>query len=420
MKPVFALGTVATLAAITAAALLFGMSPSADLPSSAQTSRPSAVNTSALVAQMAEFPLIWPKGTSGSTHELTYNRAGGSVFWVTGQTHDSVARVTLEGQPAYFPMPDNSGPHGIEFDAAGNLWVTLEFAGLVVQLDPNTGAILRQIDVALHAEGATSPINTHPHGLGVAPDGITLWFTGKATGTVGRIDPDGSVHHFSLPTVGSVPIYIAAGPDGAMWCTELVGNKIARITQPGVVTEYSIPTYNSRPIAIIPGPDGRSMWFSEEAGNKIGRIDTVTGTLVEYPVPMLHANTILASLAFDTAGNLWTQAYVNPNNASPSGSDAIVKLDAAITLAPVTSTSGDISSVPITFYETSTQDTVMHRITQGPDGAMWFTELATDKLGRLEFIDAAEAKKRPTPARSKTTGAKSTPQTTRSLPELCG
>src|SRR4051812_19805408 len=83
------------------------------------------------IAQVTEFPLAWPKGTSGSTHELTYNHhaptGSAPVFWITGQTHDALARVSLEGQPAFFAMPDGSGPHGIQFDIDGRLWVTLEF-----------------------------------------------------------------------------------------------------------------------------------------------------------------------------------------------------------------------------------------------------------------------------------------------------
>ena len=373
-------------------------------------------------AHVTEFPLAWPSGEA-STHELTYNRNGGDVFWITGQKHDALARVTLDGKATFYAMPEGSGPHGIAFDASGSLWATLEYAGAVVQIDQATGEILKTIDVALHTEGAPSPINTHPHGLGVAPDGVTLWFTGKATGTVGRIAFDGVITHFALPTVGSVPIYIAAGVDGNMWCTELLGNQIARITPEGVVTEYPIPTYNSRPIGVTPGPDGRSMWFSEEAGNKIGRIDTITGALTEFPMPMLHANTILGSLAFDDAGNLWSQAYVNPNDAYPAGTDAIVKIDAAIISAPArgpaTAQVGDLSSVPVTFYEVPTLDTVMHRITQGPDGAIWFTELHADQLGRLEFLTPDEAAKRPRPTR-KTTNDPSAPRKLRPRPEGCG
>ena len=129
----------------------------------------------------------------------------------------------------------------------------------------------------LRVAGRSEPINTSPHGLGLDPDGKTLWFTGKKTNTVGRVRPDGRVEHFELNTVGAVPIYLSAGPDGAMWCTELVGNAIARITTEGKVEEFPIPTGNSRPIAIVPSPDGKFMWFSEEAGNKVARVDMRPG-----------------------------------------------------------------------------------------------------------------------------------------------
>lgn len=422
MKPLHSPGLLIAICAL-AAGLLYGAAP---LPPHAPTT----------IASVTEFPLAWPAVpvSSGSTHELTYNRAlpaGASpVFWVTGQTHDALARVTLDGDATFFAMPAGSRPHGVVFDNAGNLWVTLEYAGQLARIDQTTGAILQTIDVTLHAAGSPSPINTHPHGLGVAPDGVTLWFTGKATGTVGRVsfaaDGSATVAHFALPTTGSVPIYIAAGPDGAMWCTELVGNAIARVTPDGAVTEYPIPTYNSRPIGITPGPDGRSMWFSEEAGNKIGRLDItpsdtapggVVVSLTEYPVPLLHPNTILASLAFDSSGNLWTQAYVNQSNPYPPGADAIVKIDASIVLAPASGPAGDISNVPVTYYEVPTPDTVMHRITQGPDGNIWFTELAADKLGRLEFLDAATAAKRPLLKKAKDPD---TPRKIRPQPQICG
>lgn len=57
-------------------------------------------------------------------------------------------------------------------------------------------------------------INTHPHGLGIGSDGKTVWYTGKATGTLGRIKLEGNVETFALFTVGSPPIYINAGSDG--------------------------------------------------------------------------------------------------------------------------------------------------------------------------------------------------------------
>jgi virginiamycin B lyase len=314
----------------------------------------------------------------GSTHELTFNRReGGKVFWITGQNYDHIARVDLDGHATFFRMGDGSGPHGIEFDDQGRLWVSLEFSGCVARVD-DSGIIQEGIDVRLFAKGASEPINTHPHGLGIGADGKTIWFTGKKTNTVGKINPDGSVEHFALPTVGAVPIYIAAGPDGNMWCTELVGNMIARITPNGEITEFKIPTYNSRPIAIIPGPDGKSMWFSEEAGNKVARID-LAGNITEFRVPLTQNNVILAGLAFDNEGNLWTQSYVDIHNPLPEGPDHIIKLDKTIH----SSRAEDLSKIPVTYYEVPTRLTVMHRIIHGPDGNMWFTELGADKVGKV-------------------------------------
>jgi virginiamycin B lyase len=352
--------------------------------------------------QVREFRLDWPKPPAGrsdshskmktkdedekehkgTTHEFVFARDGRSI-WITGGPYDHVARVGLDGKAEFFPTGAMSHPHGIVFDREGQLWVSLEGAGLVARLDMG-GNIDKKIDVRLPVEERSEPINTSPHGLGLDPDGKTLWFTGKKTNTVGRVRPDGRVEHFELNTVGAVPIYLSAGPDGAMWCTELVGNAIARITTEGKVDEFPIPTGNSRPIAIVPSPDGKFMWFSEEAGNKVARVDMrpeidKKSKITEYPVPLSQKNVILAGLAFDSDGNLWTQSYVNQADPYPDGDDHIIRIDKAIHQAPP----GDISNVPVTYFKVPSRKTVMHRILQGPDRNIWFTELNTDQLGRL-------------------------------------
>jgi virginiamycin B lyase len=344
---------------------------------------------------IVEYPVLYPHEPSvqtgachpapgGSTHEITFNAKGGSSLWITGQNYDEVVEVTQSGAMTFYPMPAHSGPHGIEFDATGRLWVTLEFSGQIVRLDARGKADLTydvRLDCPTCPDGGK--INTHPHGMGFGADGRTIWFTGKATGTVGRIGQDGKVTTYVLSTVGSVPIYVRAGNDGTMWVTELVGNAIARITSDGKVTEFPIPTHNSRPIAIVPEPGSNAMWFSEEAGNRVARI-TREGTITEYPVPMAQANVILAGLAFDGAGNLWVQQYVDqnapaPSNPSPAGNDFIIRIDKSL----LTTAPADISKVPMTYYKVPTTQTVMHRIIQGPDGNMWFTELGANKVAKL-------------------------------------
>ena len=76
---------------------------------------------------------------------------------------------------------------------------------------------------------------------------------------------------------------LVSASDGALWFTENSGNKIGRITTAGVITEYSIPTNSSRPQGITAGPDG-ALWFTENSGNKIGRM-TTSGAITEYPSP---------------------------------------------------------------------------------------------------------------------------------------
>ncbi len=46
--------------------------------------------------------------------------------------------------------------------------------------------------------------------------------------------PAGQVREFPLPTANSAPGAITAGPDGALWFTEGAGNRIGRITPGGV------------------------------------------------------------------------------------------------------------------------------------------------------------------------------------------
>jgi len=343
---------------------------------------------------VVEYPISYPGTPSvttgachpaptGSTHEITSNAKGGPYMWITGQNYDYVVRVSEDGATTFYKMPDKSGPHGIEFDESGRMWVTLEFKGQIVRLDA-TGNIDRTIDVRLDCPTCTDgKLNTSPHGMGFGADGKTIWFTGKATGTIGKVTQEGKITTYALGTVGSVPIYVRAGNDGTMWATELVGNAIARIAADGTVSEFRIPTHNSRPIAIVPEPGSNAMWFSEEAGNRVARI-APDGAITEYPVPMAQSNVILAGLAFDGNKNLWVQQYINQNDPtpaqpSPAGADYVIRIDKSI----LTTAPADISRVPMTYYRVPTAQTVMHRVVQGPDGKIWFTELGANKVGKL-------------------------------------
>ena len=356
-----------------------------------------------------------------STHEIAFKvkeeEAWDGKLWITGQNYDQIVAIDTkklmgkEKNKAFssYPMPKNSGPHGIGFDKEGYLWVTLEFAGEVIRLDPKEpkyeSVKTIKYDVKLDGcmrdqDGKTdspcSKINTNPHGLAISSDGQTVWYTGKATGTLGRIKKDGIVEPFPISKVndreaivGSVPIYIKPDSNGNMWFTELVGNAVGCIKQNMTIEEFKIPTSNSRPIMIVEGPNHKNMWFTEEAGNKVGRIPLnidrdsceTTACITEFKIPKPQDDVILAGLAFDKDHNLWVQQYVDKKEPDPSDTDYLIKIDKEI----LKSRSSNIDNISFDFYKIPTRGTVMHRIDLIPDGNLWFTELKTDKVGLLSL-----------------------------------
>jgi streptogramin lyase len=134
-----------------------------------------------------------------------------------------------------------------------------------------------------------------------------------AVGTITEFSPAG------------LPRGITAGPDGNLWFTEEAGNQIGRITPSGSITEFPLPTKcglsgGCEPWSITTGPDG-NLWFTELDGNRVGRI-TPTGSITEFRL-------------------VGTCGY--PTGCGPAG------------------------------------------ITSGPDGNLWFTEYIGNKIGRLSM-----------------------------------
>ena len=97
MRPLLACAALAIAALFAAALRPLAL---ASAPSTSVAGAPAGQSVAAATAtagQVTEFPLAWTTGEA-STHELAYNHAApaGStpVFWVTGQTHNALARVT--------------------------------------------------------------------------------------------------------------------------------------------------------------------------------------------------------------------------------------------------------------------------------------------------------------------------------------
>jgi streptogramin lyase len=161
---------------------------------------------------------------------------------------------------------------------------------------------------------------------------------------------------YPVPDKGSVPKGIAAGPDGNLWFTEEQGNRIGRITPSGEFLEFPIPTLNSGPQAITAGPDG-ALWFTEATAGKIGRI-TTSGSVIEFPLASSAAEPV--GIAPGPDGNLWFTER--------SFGGAIGRI----------SPSGDITDFPL-----GSEPRRPSGIAAGPDGNLWFNEEQGSRVGEI-------------------------------------
>jgi streptogramin lyase len=199
---------------------------------------------------------------------------------------------------------------------------------------------------------------------------------------------------------GAGPNGIAAGPDGNLWFTEQTGNRIGRITPTGAVTEFSTGiTGNAQPLGITAGPDG-NMWFTENAGDRIGRI-TPGGTISEFSTGIAVAAHPYG-IAAGPDGNLWFTEIagdrigkITPNgDISESPAGAVTAGGAPSGIAPgpdgnlwFTETNGDRIGLitpggSIAEFAT-TAGASPGDIAAGPDGNLWFTEISGQKIGRI-------------------------------------
>ena len=195
---------------------------------------------------------------------------------------------------------------------------------------------------------------SEPEGIVAGPDG-NLWFAEQAGNKIGRMTLAGIFTEFPIPTPSSWPETITVGPDGNLWFTEQDGNRIGRITTAGVITEFPIPTVPGQPEGIATGPDG-NLWFTETLGNKIGRI-TTDGVITEFPVPTPNSRPEGGTAGPD--GNVW---FVEQQG------NKVGRI----------TTAGVATEFPI-----PTAGSSPWNITAGPDGNLWFSEGTTNQIGRI-------------------------------------
>src|SRR5262245_44015770 len=246
------------------------------------------------------------------------------------------------------------------------------------------------------SESATPTANSVPLWITAGPD-RALWFTEVGGNRIGRIRTAGAVTEFPIPTTASGLWAITAGPDGALWFTERGANRIGRITTAGTITEFGLPSPDSEPTGIVAGPDG-ALWFTEVFLGKIGRI-TTGGAVTEFLIPTSSSGPVGIVVGSDGAlwftehdanriGRITTAGVVtefpiptlssNPGSITAGPDGALWFIEGSANKIARITTPGAITEFPV-----PTPGSVPSGIASGPDGALWFTEVIGGKIGRI-------------------------------------
>jgi virginiamycin B lyase len=93
-----------------------------------------------------------------------------------------------------------------------------------------------------------------------------------------------TVTEWQLPTPRSLPHDPAAAPDGSLWYTAYHGNKLGRVDPvSGVIREFPLPTPKSGPQGLLVDQNG-NVWYTASSRGRLGMLDARTGRITEHKI----------------------------------------------------------------------------------------------------------------------------------------
>jgi hypothetical protein len=201
----------------------------------------------------------------------------------------------------------------------------------------------------------------------LGPDG-NVWFVNLESGSLGRIEPDGTLTSFPLD-LGHV-YEIVAGADGNLWLLGdydivLVGvdGQIVTFDADGepIPDTYELPsTFSGR---LVAGSDGR-MWFSFGSEDAVGALtvsdDREARSIEVFTAPDLRSPQALAA---DPAGAVWASSGYNPARVARIGTDGSMTTHA-------TGTSSGATALQV-----------------GSDGRIWFVDEFAVPQSQIGWLD---------------------------------
>jgi streptogramin lyase len=232
------------------------------------------------ITTAGEVGFVNPNGGRYLLQNLTRD---GNDLWGSNET--TLWRYTPgTGEFVEFALPVAAGE--VDVDADGVVWHIAD--GAIGSFDPDTGATtLTPVPDSVTPGGQAST----PSDIAVGSDG-KVWFTDRFNDSAGYVEPHAPntppTQFSTVTTVSgdSGPQDIAAADDGSMWFALAEVGNVAQITPDGVIAEVGKGKGDDPKSGLeqalgvafradtdgAEGPERDSVWFTQEAYGKIGRV----------------------------------------------------------------------------------------------------------------------------------------------------
>ena len=341
-------------------------------------------------AAFKEFVVPTPQGiprmiiASRVDDTMWFTEGGGDFYGFEDiPAQNKIAQIDDSGRIVEYTTPTANGDgskigvDSLVMDRAGNVWFTERLTNRIGKLDRN--GVIREFAIPTK-DGYVLGIDIDSKG--------NFWFAERYGNRIGYITPQGEITEIELPDKESEPRTVFVDSQDRVWYTARVANQIGYYDiKNKKLVRLEIPTKNARPAGICQTSDG-AIYFVEMVGNKIGKI--VDGQITEYSVPT-HFSAPFKIIA-DAQDNLWfTEVYGN----------ALGKFD------PRTG--------KITEYKIPTPDSRPGGLAVDRKGRIWFTEQKGNKIGMFD-PGKAQAFEKSSQVTSPGDGKPAAPQSISALP----
>ena len=260
--------------------------------------------------------------------------ADGNI-WITCAIGGKMAKFDVKTKEwlvvSSAPDPARRGvyPHTLRVDKKGVVWYTDAGRG-VYSLDPNNNNVRKYYklpdDKQAAAEGIGESYGKTPYGIDVAPNG-DIWYTKLNGNRVGRIKPDapdGDIKEWNPPFRG--PRRLQVDADGMVWvpgCGSGVFAKFNPDTEEWKV--YDLPNKeNQFPYALNVHPKTGDIWICGTANDSMFRFIPKTEELIEYPMP--SRVTYTREIEFGDDGSVWVCNSNWPNRHTERRLGSIIRI----------------------------------------------------------------------------------------------